>query len=277
LGGHAGAQTIVKIGATSYVFRYLLSDPARAPGIAGLLDLARAAGLERFQICENARPLAVPRAGWREIRRRADDLGLEISLGAMTLDLRVVGEYLERMDEIGGSTLRLVLECEAGGSLSTAGIRGFLDRILPALQSRRARLAIENHFAVPSRLLAEAVEPYPTAVIGFCIDLANSLRNFEDWVAVFDLLESRAFCYHLKDYRVIGSNVGFAVSGAPFGEGVVDRRAVLRRVLAAAPDPEIYLETWTPATGDPETDIAEDARWLARSVENLRATLRVPA
>jgi L-ribulose-5-phosphate 3-epimerase UlaE len=107
--------------------------------------------------------------------------------------------------------------------------------------------------------------------------VANSLRNFEDWEKVFDLLGDRAVCYHLKDYRIAGSNVGFSVGGAPFGEGQIDARAILRCIFAKTPDPKIYLENWTPSTGDREQDIATDARWLEKSIANLRNLMESPA
>ena len=262
------------MGATSYVFRYLLGDAANAPPLPDLPRLARTAGLERLQICENARPLELGRAAWTELQRQAGDLGLEISLGCMTLDPDVLGQYLDRTEALGASDLRLVLENETGTALTADGIRAFLDRVVPALASRRIRLAIENHFAIPSRTLAEAAGSYPAETVGFCVDVANSLRNFEDWEKVFDLLGDRAVCYHLKDYRIAGSNVGFSVGGAPFGEGQIDARAILRRIFAKTSDPKIYLENWTPSTGDRGKDIATDARWLEKSIANLRNLTR---
>jgi sugar phosphate isomerase/epimerase len=261
------------IGATSYVFRYLLADAARAPRMADFLAIARDAGLERLQVCENARPLEVSCRGWTTLRRRADELGLKLTLGCMTLDPAVVAQYLDRVEAIGGSHLRIVLELDGGGPISRGEIRRFLDRVTPELRARRMRLAIENHFDIPSRVLAESAADYPSDTVGFCLDVANSLRKFEDSEMVFDLLGPRALCYHFKDYRVTGSNVGFAVTGTPFGEGQIDRRRLLQRVFEHTQTPEIYLETWTPCTCDWDTDVATDARFLAISIANLKKAL----
>jgi sugar phosphate isomerase/epimerase len=264
----------IPIGATSYVFRYLLSDPLRAPRIDELIRLAKNAGLDSFQICENARPLSVSPAEWTLLARNAADLGLELSLGCMTLSPGTIVEYLNRVQAIGGSYLRVVLEREGEPALTMDRIRQFLDGIVPELESRKIRLAIENHFEIPSRLLAEAVETFPTELIGFCVDVANSLRNFEDTNSVLDLLSPRAVCYHLKDYLVQGSNVGFAVSGAPFGEGRIDTHSLLRHIFGDGdPAPRVFLETWTPATGIWATDVAEDTRWLAASIQKLNILL----
>jgi sugar phosphate isomerase/epimerase len=264
-----------KIGLTSYVFRYLLADVARAPGMWDFLAIARDAGAEQLQICENARPLDLSCSAWKSLRKRSDELGMEISLGCMTLDAQVVAQYLDRVQAIGGSQLRIVLELEGGGRISRGEVDEFLGAVVPCLEKRGMRLAFENHFDIPCRVLAEAVSEYPLEAAVFCLDVANSLRNFEDMDTVFGLLGSRASMYHLKDYRVTRSNAGFSVTGTPFGEGQIDRRNLFQRIFEHTRTPELYLETWTPQTGDWETDVASDAQFVAASIRNLKMELEV--
>jgi sugar phosphate isomerase/epimerase len=261
------------MGATSYVFRYLLADVARAPRMWDFLAVAGDAGLERLQICENARPLELSCSEWERLQTRSGELGLEITLGCMTLDPQVVAQYLDRVDAIGGSQLRIVLEREGGGRISRREVHEFLGRVVPCLEDRGMFLALENHFDIPCRILAEAAAEYPPEAVRFCLDVANSLRNFEDLDTVFDLLGPRAVMYHLKDYRLTGSNVGFAVTGTPFGEGQIDRCKLFQRMFEHTQAPEMYLETWTPQTGDWEADVASDARFVAASIRNLKKEL----
>jgi sugar phosphate isomerase/epimerase len=261
------------IGATSYVFRYVLSDASRAPQLEDLLRMARDAGLDSLQVCENARPLDASPAEWINLGRQAASLDLDLSLGCMTLDPAVIVQYLDRVEAIGGSYLRVVLERQGESPLTVEGIRKFLDGIAPKLESRKISLAIENHFDIPSRVLAEAVQAYPSSLVGFCVDVANSLRNFEDAAAVLDMLGTRAVCYHLKDYVIAGTNVGFTVSGARFGEGRIGARSLLRRILRDDSTPRMFLEIWTPSSGVWADDVALDAQWLASSVRNLRQLL----
>jgi sugar phosphate isomerase/epimerase len=131
------------------------------------------------------------------------------------------------------------------------------------------KLAIENHFDIPCRVLAEVAGAYPPARVGFCIDTANSLRNFEPPERVFDLLDTRAVFFHLKDYRVRGTNVGFSVDGAPLGTGDLDLSSALHRIFAATEDPQVFIENWVPASGDHEADVEADRRWLEESLANL--------
>lgn len=114
----------------------------------------------------------------------------------------------------------------------------------------------------------------PASLIGFCVDVANSLRNFEDTNTVLDLLSPRAVCYHLNDYVVAGSNVGFAVSGAPLGEGWIGAPGLLRRIRGISNSmPQTFIETWTPGTGLWPVDVDEDAQRLAAYIHNLRMLL----
>jgi len=265
----------MKIGTTTFGFRYLLQDPLRAPPLSTVVDRARSCGLECLQICENARPLELSAGEWKALLSTAAALGLEIQLGCKTLDPEVLARTMERAAMIPSGTVRIVLEEDGGPHPSRESIAQFLDRSMPRLEAFGMKLAIENHFDIPCRVLAEVAGAYPPARVGFCIDAANSLRNFEPAGRVFDLLGPRAVYYHLKDYRVHGTNVGFSVEGAPLGTGDLDLGGVIDRILAIDVEPQVFIENWVPASGDREADIEADRRWLEESLANL--VKRLPA
>jgi sugar phosphate isomerase/epimerase len=220
------------IGTTSYGYRYQLLDEREAPSLPALVRQARAAGLDALQICENARPLQAADSEWRDTVRAAEDDGVALHVGCMTLDPEVLVRYLDRASAIDGAAIvRIVLEDETGQAPS----RDRLERFLAAAVERAsaARMALQ----------------------------------------VFDLLGERAAFYHVKDYRVRGSNVGFEVTGAPLGEGVLDLAGCVARMLVQHEAPLIFLETWVPTTGDRRADMIEEADWLVRSRAALqRAT-----
>jgi sugar phosphate isomerase/epimerase len=234
----------------------------------------REAGLDALQVCENARPLDVSTAGWRDVLRAAADVGVTVHLGCMTLDVETVSQYLERAAMIPGATaLRIVLEDDSGHAPPRDRIERFLAAAAVRAGESRLTLVVENHFHIPCRVLADMARSYSADVVAFCVDSANSLRNWESAAQVFDLLGDRAVFYHLKDYRVRGSNVGFEVTGAPLGEGSLDLDACLDRMFSRHTQPLIFLENWVPATGDRHADVAADADWLARSLAGLRRAL----
>jgi sugar phosphate isomerase/epimerase len=263
----------MKLGTTTYGFRYALLDASRAPSLPALFEGARKIGIETLQVCENARPLALAAAEWKLLLRRANDLNLEIQFGCMTLCVDELARYLELAALTPARTLRIVLEDDSGAAPARDRVAAFLAGAAPLLEASGIRLAIENHFHIPCRTLVEVAGAYPASLVGFCVDSANSLRCFESASQVLELLGPRAVCFHLKDYRVCGSNVGFAVTGAPLGDGDFDVSGFLARVFAIDPEPAIFIETWVPSTGNREADIAADGEWLAVSFRNLKRLL----
>lgn len=261
------------IGVTSFGFRHLLLEESRAPSLASVVKRARALGFDALQLCENARPLALGQAQWQEVLDVAAEVGLQIQLGCKTASLEVLRAYADRAASVPGRVLRVVLERDSAGLVTVEDLRAFLAGVPPLLDAYDVRLAIENHYDLPARALAEAVKPYSAKRIGFCVDTANSLRNFESPELVLELLGERAFCYHLKDFRVEGDKLGFRVEGAPLGEGHLHLDDILGAILARHEDPQIYLENWRRTTGDREKDVREDESWLRCSLEVLRGRL----
>jgi sugar phosphate isomerase/epimerase len=258
------------IGTTSFALRYRYLDPATAPRLEDQLEPLRRLGVEAFQICENVRPREIPEDRWQVVMRRAQDLGMHLSLGCMTMRVEELRWHLERASSLPSRNIRVIFELDKQGEPSRAQVVRLLDGVTPVLQQLDMRLAIENHFDLSSQLLAEIIADYPAESVGCCLDVANSLRNAESPETVFDLLEDRAFFYHFKDYRIEGSNVGFRVLGAPLGQGLLDMAGLLRRVGDRFADPEIYVENWVPTTGDANKDAATDLQWLGIGINAVR-------
>ncbi|HEX5223082.1 MAG TPA: sugar phosphate isomerase/epimerase [Verrucomicrobiae bacterium] len=264
----------MKIGTTSFGFRYAFLDPAKAPALSEMIQQAHAAGIERLQICENTRPLEVSKREWQEAQRCAADLGMELQLGCKTLSPVAAEQYIHLAQELSFPQLRIVMEDPDHREHATREtVVQLLEATVPKIQSAGMRLAIENHFDISSTLLVEVASPYPADVVGFCVDTANSLRSFEPTSEVLRLLGDRAYCYHLKDYRVVGSMISFSVVGAPLGEGDLDLDGCLKTILARKPVPPLFVETWTPSENNRDKDVALDAEWMRRSAQNLRARL----
>lgn len=264
----------MKTGVTTFVFRYLLMDPSRGHPLSEILDSANRLKVSRLQVCENASPLDLTLEAWDAFLEKAKSLGIEIHLGCKTLNPKVLESYLARASRIPSKTLRVVLE-EEGESPTGDRVSTFLRQSVDLAEKYQMRLAIENHFDIATKRLAEWVQPFPPEIVGFCLDSANSLRRFEPVENVFESLGSRAYCFHLKDFKVTGSNVGFTVEGAPLGKGDLDLKWVLEAIRSIDVDPEIYLETWVASTGVPERDVACEWEWLAESLETLQDRLRL--
>lgn len=266
-----------KIGTTSYGYRYLLMDDRQAPPLTEIIRRVAAMGLDTFQVCENARPLGLSRPEWRDAVNTARDCNVGLRAGCMTLSVETLSRYMELAAAIPDDQVRIVMEDEQSGPPSRGSIEAFLEAAAPRVEAAGMTLAIENHFHIPCRMLADVVAPFPLSLVGFCIDTANSLRNWEPADQVFALLDSRALQYHLKDYKVRGTNVGFCVGGAPLGEGDLDLAACVRLIEGRHGAPRVFLENWTPSVGNREADTAADAEWLSRSLAQARRSFEAGA
>ena len=263
----------MKIGTTTFGFRYSFMDPAHSPPLAEVVRQVRDAGIERLQVCENTRPLEMSKAEWQQARRCAADLGVELQLGCKTLRAETVERYLQLAQELSCNQLRIVME-EPPEHATRDNVARLFEAIVPRMQAAGMRLAVENHFDIASALLLELASIYPPEVVGFCVDTANSLRSIESPIEVVSLLRERAYCYHLKDYRVVGSLISFSVVGAPLGEGDLDLDGCLRLIFGHKPGPPLFVETWTPTENNRQRDIVVEADWLRRSVQNLCLRLK---
>lgn len=261
------------LGTTSFAFRYALLDPATAPSFDAMVQRTADYGLSLLQVCENARPLDLPVAEWSALARRAAGLGVALRLGCKTTSADVLRACLDRAAAVGSTTVRVALENDDGTLPTELDIRRFLDSVVPLLAASGSLLLVENYFALDSRLLAEWCAPYPATCVGFCLDSANSLRRFESLDLVLHYLTPRARCWHIKDWRVLATNVGFRVEGVPMGQGVLPLDNLLRHIAAHDPAAEIYLENWVPPTGDPATDIAEDDRFNRVGAATLKQAI----
>lgn len=265
----------MKIGTTSFGFRYAFLDPKHSPTLATMIRQAREVGVERLQICENVRPLEVSRQEWQEAIRCANDVGVELLLGCKTLKAENVDRFIGLAQELRCDQLRIVTEEPEENLHGTReNVSRLLEAVVPKIHRAGLRLAIENHFDISSTLLVELAAEYPADLVGFCVDTANSLRSFEPASEVLRLLRERAFCYHLKDYRVVGSMISFSVVGTPLGEGDLDLNACLRSIFEKKPVPPLFVETWTPSENNRAQDMARDVEWLRKSVANLRSILK---
>jgi sugar phosphate isomerase/epimerase len=259
------------LGTTSYGFRYLLLE--RAVPLPELIKRTARAGLAALQICENARAIDAPSGAWLDAVTAARDENVELHVGTATLDIDTLCRNLDLAAAIPNPVVRIVLEESGKGLPSRETIEQFLETAVKRVEAAGMQLAIENYFRIPCRVLVEMTARFPERLVGFCIDSANSLRNWESAAQVFDLLEPRALQFHMKDYTVTGTNVGFTVTGTPLGEGDLDLAFCARRILARHTAPRVFLENWVPSSGDAEADIAADNQWLVRSLERGRSVL----
>ena len=132
-------------------------------------------------------------------------------------------------------------------------------------------VALENHFLLAPRDLAELVRRADHPGVRVCLDVANSLANGEWPDETIATLAPHTGNLHIKDYEIEldPHGVGMHVVGTAMGEGRLD----LGATLDAVPDVDVIVEHWLPKTRF--ADHAEARRlefdWTRRGVAKVAA------
>jgi len=268
----------VRLGLGSYSFAWAIGVPGfpvRAPLDAfGLVSRAAEWKLGVVQIADNL-PLDLFSPGDLDaLRRMADRVGVALEVGMRGLREDAVMRHLDIAGTLGSAILRVVVDAP-GFEPGPEEVVATLQRLAPALERAGVTLAIENHDRFASAVLAGIVRAGGSARIGICLDTVNSFGALEGPAVVVETLGPLAVNLHLKDFvvRRAGHKMGFAVEGAPAGEGRLDIPWLLGRLRALGRDPNAILELWVPPEDDVERTVSKELEWARRSVDAVRPLL----
>ncbi|HEX7351429.1 sugar phosphate isomerase/epimerase family protein [Brachybacterium sp.] len=262
----------MKIGIGTYALFWEFSDRNPEPlGIAGMIDRAAQLGCDVFQICDDPRIEELDAHALRELRERAEILGLDLELGTRTIGRDHLARYLDIAETLGARTLRTMIqthEIDAGPESAVTELRA----TVPRVESGDITLALETYEQVPTATLRGIVDALDSPRVGICLDPANCVSALEHPKDVVESCADRTVNLHVKDFAFARQEgwVGFTYSGAPLGEGLLDLDHELGAVYADGRSPSAIVEHWLPWQGDLSTTLAEERAWTDRTLAALR-------
>ena len=115
----------------------------------------------------------------------------------------------------------------------------------PVLRRHRVKLAIENHKDRRTAELLDLLKRISSEWVGVCLDTGNNIALLEDPAETVEALARYAFSTHLKDMAVQECEDGFLLSEVPLGEGFLDLKRTVERLLKANPRIQFNLEMIT--------------------------------
>ena len=198
----------------------------------------------------------------RAVRRRAEELGLELELGmtsscptsrAFNAKLGTAEEQLSRMIDsakiVGSKIVRTVL-----GTLDdrkTAPIQQHMEAFIKVLRNTRAKatdagikIAVENHAGdMQSHELKTVIEEAGKDFVGACLDSGNPCWVLEDPHVAFEILQPYVLTSHVRDSAVWRVSEGLAVAWTRMGEGNVDIASYVKKYAAGCPGRALSMET----------------------------------
>lgn len=263
------------LGVGSYAFRWHVGIGDRVPqapiSAMAMLEAVAERGVRLLQYADNLPLHRLPGSEIDALKSRADALGMVLELGMTGCDRASVETYLDLAGRLGVRLLRIAPTAEESAR-DNAAIAGLLDAVTPGCRDAGVMLAVENHFHLPSPRLVDILDRVDGAVIGVCLDVANSIACREWPDETIGMLAARAVNLHLKDYRIAldPHGVGCGIVGTPLGDGVMDIGAVFDALNRHGRRLNTILEHWLPWQGSFAASQAEELTWLDRSIAAAR-------
>lgn len=233
---------------------------------------ARSLDLRLVQFGDNL-PLHVLDAEQRAaLRHLADQLGVSIEVGTRGISADNLDLYIGLAHEFGSPILRLVVDTPTDHP-SPHEIVERLRAVLPTCRQFGVTLALENHDRFKASTLAGIIGTLDDSRVGICLDTVNSFGALEGPDIVIETLGRYVVNLHVKDFivRRASHNMGFFVTGAPAGAGMLDIPHLMTRLNGWGRTYNAIIETWLePDAANMDLTVAREAEMVTASVRYLR-------
>ncbi len=237
----------------------------------GLVTLAHELGLRLVQIADNLPLHTLPTEQRAALRRHAEALGVAVEVGTRGILHDHLLAYLEIAREFNSPILRVVVD-SAGHHPPPDEVVARVRAFLPMLEAAEVTLAIENHDRFHAGTLAEVVQAVGSPYVGICLDTVNSFGALEGPAVVVEALAPYVVNLHVKEFivRRVPHNMGFIVTGAPAGQGMLNVPWLLERLQAHGRQCNAIIETWLDPLPEAAATVAQERSYVEQSVAYLR-------
>ena len=198
----------------------------------------------------------------REIKARADDLGLVVHAGtggvcptSNIFDGRwgSADEHLALTIRVAGALGSPVARCYLGNAADRGGEGGIRARVrdtVTVFKSVRSqavdagvKIAIENHAGdMTAREVVELIEEAGPDFVGATLDSGNATWTLEDPLRHLEILGPYAVCSGIRDSMIWEDENGAVVQWTAMGDGLVDWHAYFDRFAQLCPGVPCQLE-----------------------------------
>ncbi len=198
----------------------------------------------------------------KEIRKKADDLGIEIQVGAGSIcpsaksfsaKYGTAEEHLALLIRVAKTLGSAVARCYQG-TADDRKLPGGLEarwkdtiRVCKAVRNRAidagVKIAIENHAGdMQAWQLANLIEECGRDYVGATMDSGNATWTLEDPMENLEILGPYAATTGIRDSMVWETSEGAAVAWTAMGEGLVDWQKYFDRFAELCPNVSVQLE-----------------------------------
>jgi sugar phosphate isomerase/epimerase len=236
-----------------------------------LLDFAASLGLRRVQYADNLPLDALAPAERARLRAEAGARGIFIEVGTRGSAPEYLRRWIALAAEFESPILRVVVDSQADHP-TPDDVIGRVRAALPDLRAAGVTLALENHDRFRARTLVDIVRAIDSARVGICLDTVNSFGALEGPEVVIAALGRYVINLHLKEFTVrrLAHNMGFEVTGAPAGQGMLDIPNLLAALDGFGRSYSAIIETWLTPLATMTATVEREQDWVRQSVDFLR-------
>lgn len=198
-----------------------------------------------------------------ELRKKAEDHGLQIQLGSWSIcptaksfnkEWGTAEEHLRlglRMAKALGSPVFRVILGNGDDRKSNGGIEARIEDTVAVCRACRGqsldlgvKIAVENHAGdMQARELASLIEAAGRDFVGANIDSGNACWTMEDPLQNLEILGPYVLTSSLRDSMVWEYEKGAAIQWTAMGEGIVDFKTYFDRFAQLCPNAAVHIET----------------------------------
>lgn len=268
----------MRLGISTYSFPWAIgikdSYPASPLTATGLLQYAFSKNIRLVQFGDNYPLHQLPADELTDLKKLAGDLNIDIQVGTRRLTVENLQRYLKIAYFFRSGFLRIVID-DDNYQPGIVEVIKTIQEIIPDLQKKELRLAIENHDRFPAAVLKHIVESTDRQSVGICLDTANSLGAGEGLHEVLTILGPYAINLHIKDIFIkrLNHKMGFRISGCTAGEGMIDIPALITEISRYASCDSAILEVWSDPQVTIEDTLRKEEEMVKKSIQYLKTII----
>jgi sugar phosphate isomerase/epimerase len=269
-------MSLGQIGLGTYALAWAIGVSGYPPPAAPLdafafIQVAHDLGLRLVQIADNIPLHTLTTEERARLRDQAKSLGVAVEVGTRGIQPENIRAYLDIAAFFESPLLRVVVDA-ANFHPSPDEIIAITGELLPDLERRNITLGIENHDRFRAHTLADIMTAVKSPLVGIVLDTVNSFGSLEGPDVVVETLGRYVVNLHIKDFTIrrADHNMGFTISGAPAGAGMLDLPWLFGKLDGFGRDYNAILETWPAPEATMDATIAKERAWVEQSVGYLR-------
>lgn len=201
----------------------------------------------------------------RELKARADELGIEINVGMLSIcptagafdaQRGAAADQLRQMLHVARAVGSPFVRCVLGYGADRRSALPLQVHIEKTIETCRAardlaldlgiKIAIENHAGdLQGRELRALIEAAGPEYVGACIDSGNAITAIESPFVTLDHLAPYVLTSHVRDTALWEHPLGAVALGVPMGDGTIHIDRWAQEFVARCPDASFTLEIVT--------------------------------